>query len=172
MEDVIAWRRPSGRRRNARWGAETALLGAMVAVDFALSIATSGVPASDASGFSSRRPRVPADPSALLPDLQCLVVAGTAPWMPATWADRPVLRVTRVRTWLAMPGVRADVDLDLATLVLVSLAVAPGERSRLSLDTRCDATVSGPGAEFVVQGSWLAIAWLGHVAGWPDPGLV
>ncbi|MGW8566120.1 hypothetical protein [Isoptericola sp. NPDC055881] len=171
VQDTISWRRPRRRRLGARAGAGAAVGLVSAAVDLAVSVAggTGGV--SDLSRLGTDAPRVPRDPAQPVADLPCIVVGGTAPWAPASWAGRPHLWATAGRFRVELPAPRGEVVLDPAALSLRSLVVAPGQHGATTLDTRCDATVVGPDLEIVVQGTWLAIAWLGHLAGWPDPGV-
>jgi hypothetical protein len=172
VQDAISWRRPRRPRRGARArvGAAAGIVGA--AVDLALSAAggTSATSLDDGL-LGTQHPRVPRDPAQPVAELPCVVVGGVAPWEPDSWAGRPRLWATARRFRVELSGADGDVDLDPSALTLRSLAVTPGERGPVTLDTRCDATVAGPGLEIVVQGTWLAIAWLGHLAGWRDPGV-
>jgi len=140
------------------------------AVDLAMSIASGNAPAGDLSSLGAEPPRVPRDPAQPVAELPCVVVGGTAPWAAAPGEDRPHLWATAPRFWVELPGEGGEVELDRATLALRSFAVVPGQDGPVTLDTRCEATVAGPGLELVLQGSWLAVAWLGHLARWPDPG--
>jgi hypothetical protein len=175
VQDVISWRRPRRPRPSVRGGiqAATGLLSA--AVDLAVSVGSGTASTADLSTLGTEPPRVPQDPEQPVAELPCVVVGGTAGRPPATGAERPHLWAARDRTWVEHPATaedapHGDVELDRATLTLRSLALAPGEPGPWTLDTPCTATITGPGTEIVVEGSWLAIAWLGHLAGWPDPG--
>ncbi|WP_139820986.1 hypothetical protein [Krasilnikoviella flava] len=175
VQDVISWRRPRRPRPSLRGGiqAATGLLSA--AVDLAVSVGSGTASTSDLSTLGTEPPRVPQDPAQPVPELPCVVVGGTAGRPAATGAGRQHLWATRDRLWVepsasaAEPPV-GEVELDRTTLALRSLALAPGEPGPWTLETPCTATITGPGTEIVVEGSWLAIAWLGHLAGWPDPG--
>ena len=169
VQDAISWRRPRRPRRGARESAGAATGLVRAAVDLALSIAHGNAPAGDVSSLGDEAPRVPRDPAAPVPELPCVVVGGTADWLPAG-AEGAELWAARSRTWVALPGEARDLELDRATLALRSLVLAPGEEAPWTLDSPCRATLVGPGTDVVVEGSWLAVAWLGHLAGWPDPG--
>lgn len=115
----------------------------------------------------SRR-RVPGDPEEALSLDGFRVESGTAAWMPPAWADRPRLRASSTRAWIEPPGLAAPVPLDLDSLELVGLEPVHG-RSVAHEDAQCRGRLVGPGTDVVVRGPWIAFAWLGRLAGWPDP---
>ncbi|MEL7976071.1 hypothetical protein AAG589_09440 [Isoptericola sp. F-RaC21] len=170
VQDVISWRRPRRPRRSLREGVRSATGLLSAAVDLAVSVGSGTASTADLSTLGTEPPRVPQDPAQPVAELPCVVVGGTAGWLPATGPERPHLWATRGRTWVALDAGGQDVELDRTSLALRSLTLAPGEPGPWTLDARCAATVTGPGTELAVEGAWLAIAWLGHLAGWPDPG--
>lgn len=169
VQDAVSWRRPRRQRRGARESAGAATGLVRAAVDLALSIANGSAPAGDVSSLGDEPPRVPRDPAEPVAELPCVVVGGTAGWLPAG-TEGAHLWSARSRTWVELPGAAADVELDRSTLALRSLTAAPGEDGPWTLETRCTAVIEGPGTELRLEGAWLAVAWLGHLAGWPDPG--
>lgn len=169
VQDAISWRRPRRQRRGMRESAGAATGLVRAAVDLALSIANGNAPAGDVSSLGDEPPRVPRDPAEPVAELPCVVVGGTADWLPAG-TEGVSLWAAPSRTWVELPGEAADVELDRTALTLRSLTLAPAEQGPWTLEARCSATVTGPGQELVLEGSWLAIAWLGHLARWPDPG--
>ncbi|MGW8564821.1 hypothetical protein [Isoptericola sp. NPDC055881] len=86
--------------------------------------------------------------------------------MPGQHADRPMLHLSATRAWVVPPGLPRRVDLDLTALRLVGI-VADGDLTGPADD--CTAHVAGADGDFELHGPWIAIAWLGHLAGWPDP---
>lgn len=168
VQDAISWRRPRRQRRGVREGAGAATGVVRAAVHLALSIANGDAPAGGLTSLGAEPPRVPRDPERPATDLPCVVVGGSADWLPADPSEPVRLWATRSRVWVALPG--GDVELDRGALSLGSLELAPGADGPWTLETPCSATVSGPRLRLVVEGSWLAIAWLGHLVGWPDPG--
>ncbi|WP_166852922.1 hypothetical protein [Isoptericola sp. BMS4] len=112
------------------------------------------------------RRRLPRDPERSIRGFTCTVRSGTAPWMPGEHADRPVLHLSATKAWVVPPGVPRRVDLDPPGLRLVSLTVG---HEPTDLADECTATVAGRGIELEVCGPWIALAWLGRLAGWPDP---
>jgi hypothetical protein len=176
LHDVVEWSRP--RPRGAGQTAASGLKSAAKVVGLVVIAAVELV--ADGGGWAFEgdhylsRARTPADPTMWIQCLDCTVVSGTAPWMPAQWADRPMLRMSATRAWVEPPGVNMQIDLDVMRFRLVELRAAGGRRARgrraiPRVDTRCEAEIAGPGAEVLVRGSWLAIAWLAHLGGWPDP---
>jgi hypothetical protein len=118
------------------------------------------------SSRGSRR-RLPKDPDQEITDLWCPVTSGNAPWMPGKYADPASLRMSSVAAWIVPPGLPRRIELDLTEYHLVHVNQEGALRHRGDV---CVALIAGPGYEFAIRGSWLAIAWLGHLAGWPDPG--
>ncbi|MFE5335655.1 hypothetical protein ACFQ8E_07060 [Isoptericola sp. NPDC056573] len=174
VQDVISWRRPRRQRRGVRESAGAASGLVRAAVDLALSIANGNAPTGDVASLGDEPPRVPRDPAEPVAELPCAVVGGTADRLAEVDGERPTLWTSRRRTWAALPATSgaapADVELDRTTLTLRSLTLAPAEQGPWTLDALCSARVTGPGTELDLEGSWLALAWLGHLAGWPDPG--
>ena len=146
-------------------------------------------PAGEASVARSRLPRDPTESVVAL-----TVRGGDAHWMPPRWADRPVLHVTQDAASVERAA-RPRIVLDLDRIRLVSLArddVAdhtgagfvgamldhvPGTLPGASdarirhPDDVCSAVVETAQGTFTAVGPWVAVAWLGLVAGWADPGL-
>jgi hypothetical protein len=150
---------------------------------------SAAAPVGEASVARSRLPRDPAKSVVAL-----TIRGGDARWMPPRWADRPVLHVTQEAAYVERAA-RPRVVLDLDRIRLVSLArdeeadhaeagfvgavldhvpgtlpVASGARIRHP-DDECAAVVETPQGTFTAVGPWVAVAWLGLVARWPDPGL-
>ncbi|GAA4832910.1 hypothetical protein GCM10023221_06370 [Luteimicrobium xylanilyticum] len=140
---------------------------------------------------SVARSRLPRDPAKAVVSL--VVRGGDARWMPPRWADRPVLHVTQDLAYVERAA-RPRIVLDLDRIRLVSLArdveadhteagfvsamldhvpgtlpVTPDVRIRHP-DDECAAVIETPQGTFTAVGPWVAVAWLGLVARWPDPG--
>jgi len=58
--------------------------------------------------------------------------------------------------------------LDLERLALRSLRRDDGDAPRRVYD-QCRARLVGDSVDVRLEGPWIALAWLGHVGGWPDP---
>jgi hypothetical protein len=112
------------------------------------------------------RMRLPQDPHEEINGFACKVDGGDAPWMPGKYADPSWLRMSAASAWISPPGLPRRVDLDLTVHHLVRL-LPDGDQTGPA--DPCTATIAGPESEFTIRGPWLAIAWLGHLAGWPDP---
>jgi hypothetical protein len=116
-------------------------------------------------------PRLPAEPET---DVVAVTVeGGTASWMPARWADRPVLVATVEAARVVPPGLRPVEPVDVsrwrvteASPVLTRHRLVPGAPWRLRL---VGDDVEGRPVDIVVQGRWWELAWLGKLAAWPDP---
>jgi len=121
------------------------------------------------------------------------VMGGDARWLPPRWADRPILHVGRDEAFVERAA-RPRIALDLRRARLVDLtpddgsgsdhagfvaamldrvpgsAAAPARRLRFTHpDDACTATIETPQGTFTAHGPWVAVAWLGTIAGWPDP---
>ena len=122
----------------------------------------------------SAPPRVPADPDEALQLSRPAGICGTAPWLPdpalgpqrvCTSSRSAWLRPTRGSpTWDAP---RRELPLD--QLVVTSASCRDHYRRRRRAGARWALEVSGADARATITGSWLALAWLGHLAGWPEP---
>lgn len=117
----------------------------------------------------SRR-RLPNDPKARVRVKYIFIESGTASWMPPTWADPPFIVMSSESAWIATSGRDKAAELDLMHLRLESLVV-PEDELMSGPDTVCEGRLVGNGIELKANGSWIAFAWLGYLAGWPDPGL-
>jgi len=165
LGDLIEWRPPAPPSGARRVGFN-AIRGLVVVVAGAVALGSNGLtPSSLDLGRVSRR-RLPDDPGEEILEFSCRVTDGTAPWMPGSHADRPVLRMSSTSAWIQPPGLRSRVELDLSRHRLTGmrhLFSVPGPEGMVS------AEIVGPETQVTVRGTWIAIAWLGHLAGWPDP---
>ncbi|MGC5166349.1 hypothetical protein [Luteimicrobium sp. DT211] len=196
LQELVSWQlpgrhAPTVRTSAARWlpDAFPALLAGVVsAILSGGDGGSSSVPIGEASVARSRLPRDPAAPVVTL-----AAMGGDARWLPPRWADRPLLHVTRDAAYVERAA-RPRIDLDLARSRLTSLTAAdaggssgvgfvaavldrvPGTVALPPVeithpDDECTATIETPHGSFTANGPWVAVAWLGLVAGWPDPGL-
>lgn len=112
--------------------------------------------------------RLPVDPGRTLRLGELYATSGTAPWMPAaSWADRARVLTTSTEAWVQRgAGPRTPLDLD--ALRLRALRREDGGAPRRIYD-QCRARLVGDGVDVVLEGPWIAFAWLGHLGGWPDP---
>lgn len=163
--DVVAW---SVQRRPPElvpgdwvlWGLEAVLA------------TTSG----DTSGpdLPSARPRVPVDPDEELHLSRPAEIRGTAPWLPAPDLGPQRVSASSRSAWLR-PTRGAPTwgaprrELPLEQLALTSASCRDHYRRRRRAGARWTLEVSGEDARATITGSWLALAWLGHLAGWPEP---
>jgi hypothetical protein len=67
------------------------------------------------------------------------------------------------------PGLH-EIELDLAAMTLTSARrVGLPWTRRKSVDATWEVIAKGPGADLTVRGSWLFLAQLGRLGGWPEP---
>ncbi len=163
IRDLIGWRPPGSSADKVADGVFLTLLNAVGAgIDAA--IGTSGGLFAGNPTLIARR-HLPSDPAEEIKGFLCMVMTGTAPWMPSVHADRPLVRMSGSAAWVVPPGIPRPVALDLAALRLVRL----NTDRVVSMSDECTAAIGGKGIDVEIRGPWIAIAWLGHLAGWPDP---
>ena len=111
---------------------------------------------------------LPADPGAYV-DLGRVGARGDAPWLPWRPGSRHRLQATQ-RAVLVDDGTgrRPPTPVPLDDLRIARARPRrPCRRSRHPTATLVLA-LEGAG-EVEVDGAWLALAWIGHLAGWPEP---
>lgn len=111
---------------------------------------------------------LPTDPGAYV-DLGQVGARGDAPWLPGRPGARHRLQATQ-RTVLVdgATGRRPPTPVPLADLRIARARPRrPGRHSRYPTAPWL-LTLEGAGA-VEVDGAWLALAWIGHLAGWPEP---
>ena len=113
---------------------------------------------------------LPADPGAYV-DLGQVGARGDAPWLPGRPGARHRLQATQ-RAVLVDDGTGrrppAPVPVD-ELRIARARPRRPGRRSRYPTAPWV-LRLEGTGEVAVeVDGAWLALAWIGHLAGWPEP---
>jgi hypothetical protein len=111
---------------------------------------------------------LPADPDAYV-DIGPVKVRGDAPWLPGGPGTRHQLRATQ-RAVLVDDGTgrRPPVPVPLADLRIgAARCRSAGRRTRYA-QSAWTLTLTGAGS-VEVDGAWLALAWIGSLAGWPEP---
>ena len=159
MRELVSWTvedRPPGVRVA---GALASLVGAVAAV------ATLGT---TTGARTVPTWSLPADPEAYL-DLGPLRARGDARWLPGRPGRRHALQATRGALLVVdRTGRRPPVPVPLPELRITSAACrAPGRPARHP-DAPWTLTLTGAGTA-EVDGAWLALAWIGRLAGWPEP---
>ena len=124
----------------------------------ASTVATFGADA----GSDARRPgwTVPADPAAYL-DLGAVTL-----WWPTDAPSVPV-QATGHGVW-ATPVGQPPRPLDVGRWRVLG-AVPAGRTPRRHPEAEWLLTVSDGAVQGTLSGAWLALAWIGHLAGWPEP---
>lgn len=125
--------------------------------------------ASSASASYGGQPRLPLDPDDKVP-VDPLFISGRAPWMPADWAGRQLVEMTSVRATINPAGMESTAR----ELPLDDLRIArarPRHRSRRPKHPTASWVVELTDGEhtLTLTGPWLSVAWLGHLARWPEP---
>lgn len=168
VRDVVTWSAPRGRSA-ARGAARAVGLGAAALLDLGLSVLSGGTGATS-DWFDRPTARWAVSPDDLTRPTIRLRIAGEAPWLPRSWADPATLVASRAYVRLERSG-HAELDVDPRTWTLVTLHPERHEgREVVAVDQRCTAEVLVHDGAARLTGQWIALAWLGLLAGWPDPG--
>jgi hypothetical protein len=134
----------------------------------------------DAAG-GARTPtwELPADPAAFV-DLGVVELHGRSSLLPAPAPRTQLVAATRQDVWL-VPGRSERPTARLPVDRLRVVGAVPGTGSRrprhayapwtLTLDDGRDHDAHGDDGQgtLTLSGAWLALAWIGHLAGWPEP---
>lgn len=111
---------------------------------------------------------VPAEPDVYV-DIGDMRVRGEAPWLPGRPGAPHRLRATSRAVVLDDPRRRrAPTPVPLADLHVAQARLRGRGRRPRRPDARWTLTLTGAGT-VEVQGAWLALAWIGLLAGWPEP---
>ena len=113
------------------------------------------------AGTGTRRPTwdLPADPDGYL-DLGPVVLR-----LPET-ARAEQVRATRREVWTVHPGAPPS---RLPVQAWRVVAAVPQDRPAKHAEAPWTLTVTDGTQTGTLTGAWLALAWLGHLAGWPEP---
>lgn len=168
LAEVVSWRIgvASPWRRARAWTVFVLVL--------VLEVAGGGGSGVDRPPVISRAPVLPPEDGADIPDVRLWAESGIAPWMPARWADRPVVVGTTSGARAEPPGLAPRVELDPRLLWLVEASPDQDRRPEGFAAEPWRARVRGRDAagreiDVVLAGTWASLAWLGHLGGWPDP---
>lgn len=160
VRDVVSWQI---QRPTVTVGVLHALVGL---VDVAL--AAGALTSSDALKLS---PRLPEDPDEDL-DLPSVFVEGVAPWMPSLWAGKQSVAMTQRAASINPTGFEgASRSIPLHELRLVSATTRSRSRRPKHAQAVWVLEVSDGDHQLTLTGEWLSLAWLGHLANWPEPAL-
>ena len=122
---------------------------------------------SDAPSAGTPSWDLPTDPDAF-GDLGRLRLSGTAPWLPA--GNRHLLRVTSRDAWVGTGrGERPSVRVPLEDLRVTAARSRSRSRRPRHAAAPWELDLAGTRSELLLDGPWLSLAWVGHLAGWPEP---
>lgn len=111
---------------------------------------------------------LPADPDAYV-DIGLVQVQGDAPWLLEGRVRRHRLQATQRAVLVAdTAGRRAPELVPVDALRIVRARPRSGRHQTRHAEAPWTLTLTGAG-DVDVHGAWLALAWIGHVAGWPEP---
>jgi hypothetical protein len=116
-----------------------------------------------------RRPRLDVDEQDALP-LEPAFLEGSAPWMPATWAGPQLVVCHLDRITINPTGLTGrDVAVPLSSLNLESARPHRARHRVRHATSPWELTLRGQDAALKLKGPLLTLAWVGHLAQWPDP---
>ena len=122
---------------------------------------------SDAPSAGTPSWDLPTDPDAF-GDLGRLRLSGTAPWLPA--GNRHLLRVTSRDAWVGTGrGERPSVRVPLEDLRVTAARSRSRSRRPRHAAAPWELDLAGTRSQLLLDGPWLSLAWVGHLAGWPEP---
>lgn len=95
---------------------------------------------------------------------------GSAPWMPQAWAGSQLLQCHMDRVTINPTGLEGrEVVVPLSSLHLESAHPRHGSRHARHATAQWEMRLTGQKAALTLTGPWLTLAWLGHLAKWPEP---
>lgn len=158
VEDVVGWQ--------VQQPTQLVRLGRMTVTLVEMALAAGTYSSVDSLGG---RPRLPDDPTEDLP-LDAVFIEGQAPWMPPPWTGKQLVGMTLEQATINPAGL----DSTRRALPLRGLQItAARSRSRSRRPKHASAPwvidVSDGHHTLVITGPWLSLAWLGHLANWPEP---
>jgi hypothetical protein len=153
------------------WTVEDAPAGARIArvantlLRIASTVATLGADAN--SGAHAPTWTLPADPEAFV-DIGIVRLSGRNPWLPG---GSVLIRATRTDAWTTTG--RADrpsrrVPLEELRIIGATPATGSGHPRHARAPWQL-ALADGSDQRLTLDGAWLALAWIGHLADWPEP---
>ncbi len=100
--------------------------------------------------------------------LEPVFIAGTALWMPAAWTGEQLVTMTQRGATIDPTGM-ATRAIPLQELRLVHGTTRSRSRRPKHARAAWALAVSDGKHDLSVTGPWLSLAWMGHLAGWPEP---
>jgi hypothetical protein len=96
-------------------------------------------------------------------------VRGEAPWLPGGPGTRHLLKATQRAVLVEdARGRRPPATVPLGDLRIDAARCRTVSRRTRYAQSPWTLTLTGAGT-VDVDGAWLALAWIGHLAGWPEP---
>ncbi|GAA1754814.1 hypothetical protein GCM10009710_37370 [Aeromicrobium alkaliterrae] len=168
MDEVVAWnvqRMPRIRVLGLRlWH----LLKWVAVIAVNIPLAIGGDSAGDIPRRRPIRPRLPHDVREPL-DVEPPLVGGDVTWLGNRWTNKHPITLYADKAEIAPLTKVIDVPLEHLRLLRAVPSGRTGRdpRAPWSLDV---ADAREPRASITITGEWISLAWLGHLAGWPEPG--
>lgn len=113
-------------------------------------------------------PRVPLSDDEEL-TLEQAFVDGTAPWMPQKWAGKQAVRTFLTRATIDLSGLERQRVIPLGDLRIVAGHCRSRFRKRKQSRAKWVLELTDGKYDVRLSGEWLTLAWIGHLAKWPEP---
>jgi hypothetical protein len=102
--------------------------------------------------------------------LEAAFLEGSAPWMPAAWAGPQLVECHRDRVTINPTGLAGrEVVVPLSSLHLESAHPRREGRRARHATAPWEMRLTGQDTALKLTGPWLTLAWIGHLANWPEP---
>lgn len=113
---------------------------------------------------------VPSDPNAYV-GIGLVTLRGSAAWSPPGASDsRPRLTANQFDAWVtSRRDDRPDTQVPLQHLRVTAATTHSRSRAPKHPDAPWTLTVADRNEQVQIDGAWLALAWIGLLAGWPEP---
>ena len=154
------------------WTVEDAPAGARIArvantlLRIASTVATLGADAN--VGAHAPTWALPADSEGFI-DIGIVRLAGRAAWLPAASDGSVLLGATRTGVWTTGRSDRPGRSVPVEELRVVSAVPGSSSEARHARAPWRLTLADGSDQRLTLDGAWLALAWIGHLAGWPEP---
>ena len=118
--------------------------------------------------YALRRPRLPDNETAPV-DLPPSYVEGVGNWLPPHWGKQGVACGLNAATINPKGFEGSDVEVPLRRLRITDARPKARWSRRRYATANCVVTLTEGADSVALTGPWLTLAWIGHLANWPEP---